>query len=263
MLRRLRVLSLILVLPRPDDAAKADMAHRGVDRLCVAGCRAIPPAVIRRAEMRAALQYLARDRDFRLSGIKARLAYAAARVLRDAAGFERVGLVPRGVPVVGPFPDIADHVDEAVAVRREGADRRGTLVPVACQVFERKHPLPSIRHGLAAGGELIPPGVLRRVQPAPRREFPFGLGWQLLAGPCRIGLGVAIGDVYGRRVMSPARRAARAVGAAPVGAQLELPPPAPIAQIDGFSGRCEDKRAGADHVRQGARVIRWVGFLLG
>ena len=46
-----------------DDAAEADMAGRGVDRLGVARGRAIAAAIVRRAQMRAALQHLARNAD--------------------------------------------------------------------------------------------------------------------------------------------------------------------------------------------------------
>src|SRR6188472_3252309 len=45
----------------PNDAAKADVARRGVDRLALAGGRAIAQAVVRRAQMRAALDHLARE----------------------------------------------------------------------------------------------------------------------------------------------------------------------------------------------------------
>ena len=39
------------------------------------------------------------------------------------------GLVLRE-PVVGPFPDISGHIEEAVAVARIGLHRRGALVAV-------------------------------------------------------------------------------------------------------------------------------------
>ena len=48
----------------------------------------------------------------RLARIVAFLLVSAARILRNAARFRRVGLVLWRVPISGPFPDIADHVME-------------------------------------------------------------------------------------------------------------------------------------------------------
>src|SRR6185312_1154749 len=92
--------------------------------------RAVAPAVVRRAEMRAALQNLAWNADVRLTWIKAVRFGTAAWITRDAARLRRVGLVPGRPPVRGPFPDIADHVVDAVAVRRKGRHRRGARVAV-------------------------------------------------------------------------------------------------------------------------------------
>jgi hypothetical protein len=39
--------------------------------------------------------------------------------------------VPGFVPVAGPFPDIARHLVEAVAVRSMGVDRSGALIAIA------------------------------------------------------------------------------------------------------------------------------------
>ncbi len=50
---------------------------------------------------------------------------------------------------------------------------------------------------------------------------------------------------------------------APVGALHELPPLAPVAQIDRPRWRREHQRAGIDHVRQGAGIVLWVGRHLG
>ena len=50
------------LLRRPDDAAEAEMAGRGVDRLRHARRGTIAPAVVRRAEIRSALGHAPRDR---------------------------------------------------------------------------------------------------------------------------------------------------------------------------------------------------------
>src|SRR5215203_1061502 len=90
------------------DAAEAEMTCRCVDLLGMARRRPIASAVVRRAEVRAALDDLARDPDVRRGRVVAAVLAPAARVLRDAAGFRRVTLVLLRVPVGCPFPDVAD-----------------------------------------------------------------------------------------------------------------------------------------------------------
>src|SRR5262249_58966759 len=89
-------------LSHAPDAAEAEMASRGVDRLGVARGGPVAAAIIRRTEMRAALYDLARDFDPRLAGIVAFLLARAARVDRQAARpLLRGG---SGLPVGGPIP---------------------------------------------------------------------------------------------------------------------------------------------------------------
>jgi len=45
----------------------------------------------------------------------------------------------------------------------------------------------------------------------------------------------------------------------PVGALQELPPLAPVAQINGMTGRAEHQRSGVEHVRQGAGIVLRIG----
>src|SRR5277367_5237150 len=93
--------------------------------------RTIAAAVVRRTKMRAAFDHLAWDFDLRLVRIVTASLVAAPRVLRNAAGLRRIRLVPGGVPVAGPFPNVTDHVMEPVAVRRIGRYRGRALIPVA------------------------------------------------------------------------------------------------------------------------------------
>src|SRR6516225_3124885 len=102
------------VTPVPDDAAEADVAGGGVDGLGVARRRTIAATVIRGAQMRAALQYLARNADVRLAVVVAALLRRAAWILRRAAGSGRGDLMTGTVPVGGPLPDVADHVVQPV-----------------------------------------------------------------------------------------------------------------------------------------------------
>src|SRR3954465_345235 len=103
----------------PDHAAKPEMAGGGVDRLGMARGGPIAPAVVRRAQMRAALDHLARDLDVGLAGVVAPLLGTAARIFRHTARLRRVGLMLLRIPVGGPFPDVADHVVHAISIRRK------------------------------------------------------------------------------------------------------------------------------------------------
>src|SRR5262249_35091303 len=144
--------------PLANDTTETDVGRGRIDRLRVARGRAIPAAVVRRAEMRTALQNLARNPDVRLAGVVARGFRPAARVLRNAARLRRVGFVPGRIPIRGPFPHVADHIVEAVAVRRKGGDRRRALEPVEREVLVREIALPGVRHLPAAWGESVAPG---------------------------------------------------------------------------------------------------------
>src|ERR1700731_2579010 len=140
------------------DATETDMARRGVHRPGMTRGRAVAAAVIRRTEVRAALQHLTRNLDFGLAGIVARFLTTAPRIRRDAAGLVSVGFVSGRVPVAGPLPHIADHVVDAVAVRRECCYRGGAIVPVELEVLVRKRPLPGVCHLLSAGRESLARG---------------------------------------------------------------------------------------------------------
>src|SRR5215831_8027651 len=105
------------------DTAEANMAHAGVDRLGVPRRRAIAPAVIRRAKMRAAFDDFARYAHGRTAFVVAAGLGPAAGILRDAAGLRQIRTVPGREPIRGPFPNVADHVVDAVAVRWERGHR--------------------------------------------------------------------------------------------------------------------------------------------
>src|SRR5215469_437172 len=93
------------VTPVPDDAAEADVARRGVDGLGVTRRRTVATAVVRSAQMRAALQHLARNADVRLAAVVTTILRRAAWILGGAAGSGRGDLMTGGVPVGGPLPD--------------------------------------------------------------------------------------------------------------------------------------------------------------
>src|SRR6266478_7034080 len=210
------------------------MACRGVDRLGMTRGRTIAATVVGSAEMRAALKHLAWNPDFRITRVVARGLVPAARILWNAARLRRIGFMLLRIPIGRPFPDIADHVVQAVAVGWKRGDGRRAFEAVGRKILKREITLPGVRHMLAARKLLVTPGEIRAIKPTARGKFPFGLGRQFLAGPFGIGFDVPIGDVDNRMVVEPADIAARTVGTPPVGAEFECPPFAPVAQIYGL-----------------------------
>src|ERR1044071_5890930 len=122
--------------------------------------------------MRAALDHLARDADVGLTWIKASRFGTAARIARDTARLRFLSFVILRPPIGGPFPDIADHVEHAIAVGRKRRHRRGSLIAVVAPVLLRKFALPGVGHVHITGREFVAPGVLRAVEPATRGKFP-------------------------------------------------------------------------------------------
>jgi hypothetical protein len=182
--------------------------------------------------MRAALDDLAGNFNIGQAGIVAARFGAAAWVLRNAAGLRRVGTVLCRVPVSRPFPDITDHVVNAIAVWRERGHGRRSLEAVVVQILSRKFALPRIGLVPAAGREFVTPGILSVFQTAPCGELPFRLGRQILASPACVGKRVSERDVYNRMVVEMVDVALWPIGMPPVGALEEGPPFSPVAQID-------------------------------
>src|SRR5467141_4025139 len=103
------------------------MACRGVDRLGMTRGRTIAAAIVGSAEVRAAFKHLAWNPDLRLTRIVARGLGSTARIFRNAARLRRIGVMLLRIPIGRPFPDITDHVVQAVAVGWECGDGRSTL----------------------------------------------------------------------------------------------------------------------------------------
>ena len=81
------------------DTAKPDVAGGCVDRFGVARGGTVAAAIVRRAKVRAALDYLAGNFDIRLAGVVTCSLSAAARIFGNAAGFRRIGVVLLSKPV--------------------------------------------------------------------------------------------------------------------------------------------------------------------
>ena len=145
------------------DTPKTDVAHAGIDGLRAARGRAVAQAVAVGAQERPALDHLARDLELRL-----------VRVV-SVCGTTRLDVAGVAVPVGGPLPDIARHVEQPVAVGCEAADR--CCLPVSGVGQIRELAVPVVGESL--------PGLLRvrrpRCRPRPVEsaaggDLPFGLG---------------------------------------------------------------------------------------
>src|SRR4051794_4347661 len=168
-----------------DHAAEADVGRRRVDLLALSRRRSIAQAVVRRAQVRASLDDSSGD-------LLGRIHVARWRTAPVGGGL----VVARGEGIDRPFPDVAGDIEQSVAVRRERPDRRRPLEAVECQVLPRELALPGVRPPPAVRSlVVVAPREDRTVEPAARRELPFGFGGQLLARPGRVGLGVLERDM--------------------------------------------------------------------
>src|SRR5206468_1329186 len=150
------------LLRRAYDTSEPDVAGCCIDHLRVARRRAISMAVVRCAQERSALEDLARDPNARLARVITVLDRRPAGIVGHAAGLLSIRLlVPVAVPIARPFPHVAGHFMQAVAIRRKGLHGSGPLEAVAPQVLPRKFALPAIGEMFATGREVIAPRILR------------------------------------------------------------------------------------------------------
>src|ERR1700730_983684 len=127
-------------------------------------------------------------------------------------------------PIGGPFPDISRHIEQPVAICREGAHRRGPLETVDTEVLPREFALPGVCHLAAFRSELVTPDKFGAVQSAARREFPLRLGRQGFAYPMSVSLCVLERDLCDGMIRPSGNRAAPAFRMAPIRARLPFPP---------------------------------------
>src|SRR5207248_1276065 len=71
---------------------------------------------------------------------------------------------------------------------------------------------------------LVAPTKCFPIKAATRREFPFRLGWQALAGPFAVGDGIVPGNVHDWMIHAVVEVAFRPFWMSPVGARDEGPP---------------------------------------
>src|SRR5580698_1311569 len=138
-----------------DDTTEADVTCRCIDGMRMAGRWSIATTIIQGAQMRAALQYATRR--FQTRGVRfvAFLLAATTGIFRYAARFVPRSTMTWAIPVLRPFPCIADHVEQAEGIGRKATDGRGTFILVDQQVLIRKPALPEVRQRLPVRHELI------------------------------------------------------------------------------------------------------------
>src|SRR6188508_1300766 len=130
----------------------------------------------------------------------------------------------RREPVARPLPDVPAHVVKPVPVRREGPDRRCSLIPVEPEVMPRELALPGVRGRSSPREVLLAPSERCAFQAAPRGQFPLGLCGEVFAGPLRVCLRVLIGDMDNWMPVPSIDRRSWAARTPPVGAGRVLPP---------------------------------------
>src|SRR5215475_10704924 len=108
----------------PQHAAKSDMAHAGVDHLRLARRRPVTQAIIGGAQVRAALDHFAWNAELRLTRIVAFVRRDDAWIdCRSATGFDDLVGMTMDVPVARPFPHVAGHVVQPIAIGWKRTDR--------------------------------------------------------------------------------------------------------------------------------------------
>src|SRR5215469_4826450 len=127
-----------------EDAAEAQVAGGGVDRLGLAGRWAVTQAVVGSAQVGSALGHTARDLRAGLTGRQACLRRRDARVARRAARALNLPAPAGDEVVAGPLPDVPGHVVQPVTVGREALDRGCPLPAVGLEVLPGKLTLPGI-----------------------------------------------------------------------------------------------------------------------
>ena len=157
--------------------------RRGVDGLRHARRRPIAPAVVRRAQVRAALHHLSRDA---VSGERGSIALRPPLRPAGSRGCSRRARSSAcsWIPVGGPLPDVARPC-RAARSRWPERSRPGPSTRSRPGRFAGELALPGVAHPLAAGGELVAPRVFRAIEPAARGEFPLGFSGEPFAGPFR------------------------------------------------------------------------------
>jgi hypothetical protein len=146
---------------------------------------AVPQAgsatVIGCAQVRAALEHFAGDAGILLARHAALDRRLHARIARYTAWLCRCVRMACPEEVTRPFPHVAGHVEQPIAVGGKGTHRRGALVPVRRQVLPGELALPRVGQRVAARRVLVAPHVGGAFQSTASGELPFRLRGQCLS----------------------------------------------------------------------------------
>ena len=167
--------------------------------------------------------------------------------------------VARGEVLARPLPDVPGHVDQAVAVRGELADRGRALVPVEQVVLHGEVALPGVGHHPPPWGELVSPGEHGAVETAAGRELPLRLGRQLLAGPGGVRQRVGVRHVRDGVQVAAVQGAVRPFGMPPLRRRRPGPPGSVVVQAHATARRGEDERARHQLLGIRVREVQCVG----
>ena len=167
-----------------------------------------------------------------------------------------------GPVVPGPFPDIADHVGQAMPIGGKGSHRRRALEAVTAPGVLWISPRPVVGHDPSARAAFVPPGIDRAVQPAPGGGLELRLGRQVLAGPPGEGQGVGMGDLDHGMIEASAPDRGLALRLSPVGARDIAPSVGPVDAARRALAEAEDQSAGPQPGGIDAGIERRVRRLL-
>ena len=190
--------------------------------------RAIPQAVVRRAEKRAALEDLARDRhrERGVDALRERAPLGLRGVQQGRCGSRRRRTSRTSTP-------------RRCRTRRTGRSRSpGTRRPARCARSRRaagsaRGTRPARCSPSASRRARTRRPTRRRAPSSPPRaacSHSASVG-SVLAGPRRVRLDVLVGDVDDRVVVASVERALRALGVAPVGARDVVPPLRAVVEV--------------------------------
>src|SRR4051795_165875 len=101
----------------------------------------------------------------------------------DSAAASLGYLMTIGIPIGRPFPDVADHVECAVAIGGKLADRSCAGIPVGHQILNREFALPVVGEHPPLWGELVAPGESLTFEAGARRKLPLRLSRDRFLGP--------------------------------------------------------------------------------
>src|SRR5262249_36015702 len=200
--------------PRGEDAAESHVRRRAIRGSLAPGAGEISGAILVGAEERpAALDALG---DARLIGVVARCGPLGVVVWAD--------LVSWAIPVGAPFPDVAGHVEEAIAVGGEARHGCRAGEPVVRGVPIGEVSLPDVRRPRSGRAQLVAPDIAHPGLSAPRGAFPLSLGRQPLARPPGKRHGILPADLDDRITVLALDRGLGPLGMPPVGAGHVSPP---------------------------------------